>query len=40
MSTIAVNSIATFECWAGMQPRFDSFSINISFSENIYLLIL
>ena len=36
MTIITVNSMAIFECWARMQPRFGSFSINISFSEDIY----
>jgi hypothetical protein len=28
--------MATFECWAGIQPRFGSFPINISFLGDIY----
>jgi hypothetical protein len=34
--TITMNSMATFECWAGIQPRFGSFPINISFLGDIY----
>ena len=36
MTIITVNSMATFEYWARMQPIFASFSINIFFSEDIY----
>ena len=36
MATITVNSMATFECWARMQPKFGGFTTNIFFSEDIY----